>query len=106
MAISALIETGISQKVEKDFTTLPDIRRHFEESFWKRRNIQGNKPLTIHHVLPSFMITGFGLMPSIILFILELMTCFNKKRSQTKLFHKTISLKQAGITNISAPVMG
>ena len=102
MAISALVETGIRQKVENDFTALPHLRRHFDEAFWKRSNVQGNKPLTLHHVLPSFMLTGFGLIPSIIIFILELMPCLNKKRGQADRFHNTKPLKEFETTNIPA----
>ena len=66
--------------MQNEITTLQAFRGHFEESFWMRRNVQGNRPLTVHHVLPSFMVLGFGLIPSIIIFILELLLCLNKKK--------------------------
>ena len=84
VAISSWLETGISQKMENDITTLPAFRGHFEESFWTKRNVQGNKPLTIHHVLPSFMILAFFLISSKVIFILELLLGMNKKRSRGK----------------------
>ena len=67
--------------MENDITTSPAFRGHFEESFWTRRNAQahGNKPLTIHHVLPSFMLLGLGLISSITIFLLEFLPCFKKK---------------------------
>ena len=80
MAISSWLETGICQKMENEITTAPAFRGYFEESFWTRSNLKGNKPLTIQHTLPSFMALGFGLIPSIIIFILELLPCLNKKR--------------------------
>ena len=80
MAISSWLETGIHQKMQKEITTSQAFRGHFEESFWTRRNVQGKKPLTIHHVLPSFMVLGFGLIPSIIIFILESLLCLDIKK--------------------------
>ena len=80
MAISSWLETGICQKMENEITTSPDFRSYFGGSFWARINLHGNKPITIHHVLPSFMVLGFGLIPSIIIFILELLLCLNKKK--------------------------
>ena len=79
-AISSWLETGICQKMENEITTSQAFRGHFEESFWTRRNVHGNRPLTVYHVLPSFMVLGFGLIPSIIIFILESLLCLNKKK--------------------------
>ena len=80
MAISSWLETGIQQKMQNEITTSQAFHGHFEESFWTRRNVQENRPLTVHHVLPSFMVLSFGLIPSIITFILELWLCLNKKK--------------------------
>ena len=44
----------------------------------------GNKPLTLFHVLPSFMVLGLGLIPSIIIFILELLTRVTTKRTSVE----------------------
>ena len=51
------------------------------------------------------MIIGFGLIPSIIIFILELIPRFNKKRSQADPLHGTKPLKQFGTTNVHATVI-
>ena len=75
--------------MEKDITTSPDFCFHFEESFWTKRNAHGNKPLTIHHVLPSFILLGFGLISSIIIFILEFLPCFKKKRIHAEPIQET-----------------
>ena len=66
--------------MENEITTSQDFRGHFEEAFWTYRNVYGNKPLAIYHVIPSFMVLGLGLIPSIIIFILELLTRVTKKR--------------------------
>ena len=74
VAISSWIETGISQKMEKDFTTSLAYRGHFEEAFWKYSGtMHSNKPLTLQHVLPSFMALGLGLILSIIVFMSEML---------------------------------
>ena len=66
--------------MENEIRTAPAFRGYFEESFWTRSNVKGNKPLTIQHTLPSFMALGLGLVPSIIIFILELLPCLKKER--------------------------
>ena len=70
------MESGISQKMEKDITTSPHFRGFFDGAFWTRGNDKENKPLTIIQVAPSLMILGFGLIASIIIFITELILSF------------------------------
>ena len=74
--------------MENEITSSPAFRGHFEASFWTRRNVQGNKPLTIQHVLPSFMMFGFGLVSAIIVFIVEMLLGLKKKRSLRKSFEQ------------------
>ena len=81
VAISSWVETGISWKMENDFTTSFAYRGHFQDAFWKYpKNVPSNKPLTFQHVLPSFMVLGLGLIVSIIMFMPEMMLCHNKKK--------------------------
>ena len=63
-----------------------DIKREYFDgaSFWTRKNAYGNKPLTLIHVLPSFMVLGFGLIPSIIIFTLEILLHMNAGRANVK----------------------
>ena len=90
VAISSWVETGIHQKMEIEITSSPENRGQFEESFWTRTNVQGNKPLTLQHVLPSFMIYGFGIISSMVVFILELRPCLKMKTSLRKSFEQDI----------------
>ena len=83
-AISSWLETGIRQKMENEIKTSPTWRGHFETSFWTRKEAYGNKPLTLIHVLPSFMLLGLGLIPSIITFTLELLIHMNAGRANVK----------------------
>ena len=80
MAISSWIETGIYQKMRRDITSSPDFRGYSEESFWTQKKIYGNKPINIYHVLPAFMALGFGLISSMISFILEFLLGLKRKR--------------------------
>ena len=71
------MESGISQKMEKDITTSPHFGGFFDGAFWTRGNDKENKPLTIIQVAPSLMILGFGLIASNIIFITELILSFS-----------------------------
>ena len=65
--------------------TSPTWRGHFDEtSFWTKKDEYGNKPLTLIHVLPSIMVFGFGLIPSIITFTLEVVLNMNARRDNVK----------------------
>ena len=82
-AISSWLETGIYQKMENEIKTSPTWRDHFDEtSFWTKKDEYGNKPLTLIHVLPSIMVLGFGLIPSITIFTLEIL--LQGKRTDVK----------------------
>ena len=82
-AISSWLETGIRQKMENEIKTSPTWRSYWA-SFWTRKDAYGNKPLTLIHVLPSFMLLGFGLLPSIIIFSLEILLHMNARRANVK----------------------
>ena len=84
-AISSWLETGIRQKMENEIKTSPTWRGYFDEtSFWTRKDAYGNKPLTLIHVLPSFMVLGCGLIPSILISILEILLHMNARRANVK----------------------
>ena len=80
MAISSWIETGIYEKMRRDIASLPDFRGILEESFWTQKKMHGNKPLIIYHVVPALIALGFGLISSIISFILEFLLGLKGKR--------------------------
>ena len=69
--------------MENEIKTSPTWHGHFD-SFWTRKKAYGNKPLTLIHVLPSFMMLGFGLIPSIIVFTLEILLLMNSGRVNVK----------------------
>ena len=71
--------------MENEIKTSPTWRGYFDEtSFWTRKDAYGNKPLTLIHVLPSFMVLGCGLIPSILIFILEILLHMNARRANVK----------------------
>ena len=81
MAILSWMASGIYQKMEKDITTAKAFRQHFKEAFWTGNGtVRGNTPLTMWHVSPSFIFLGFGLVPSLVAFFLELLYHLSEKR--------------------------
>ena len=71
--------------MENEIKTSPTWRGYFDgTSFWTRKDAYGNKPLTLIHVLPSFMVLGFGLIPSVIIFILEILLHMNARRANVR----------------------
>ena len=85
--------------MEKDITTSPALRHHFEEAFWTKPNSMGNKPLTMKHVLPSSIILGFGLFLSIIVFSLELLYLTKEKITANHISENNYCNQDPGITN-------
>ena len=63
--------------MENDITAAQAFRAHF--AFWTKKKEYGNKPLTMQHVLTSILVLGFGLILSVIVFILEVWPCLTKK---------------------------
>ena len=78
MAISALIESGIYQKIEKDNKAMKAYQKYFD-LFWTREKLRSKKPLKIDHVMPAFGLLAIGLITSTTIFILELASYFYKK---------------------------
>ena len=95
MAVNSLLDNGIYQKIEKDITTSKSLRVNLE-MFWVREQLRSNKPLTIDHVIPAFILLGLGLIPSTVVFFLELIHLLCKKKNATKesgSYERTISNK-------------
>ena len=62
-----------------------DFRGYFEESFWTDNHAMGIEVLTMKHVLPSLMALVFGLILSMIIFIVErLVLCLKKEKVGVK----------------------
>ena len=80
---SSLLESGIYQKIEKDIKTSKAHRGYFNV-FWTREKLRPNKPFTIDHAIPAFLVLGLGLTPATLIFVLELVqhSC-RKKRTNT-----------------------
>ena len=89
MTVAAWLESGIYLKMEKEITTSRHFRDLFE--FWTKGNEQENKPLTLQHVLTSFLVLGFGLTLSSTIFILELWPGLNKRLIWGKPITKKLS---------------
>ena len=95
VAVSSLLENGIYQKIEKEITTSKAYRGIFDV-FWVREQLRTNKPLTIDHVIPTFILLGLGLIPSTVVFFLELIHLLCKKKNARKesgSYERTISNK-------------
>ena len=84
--------------MENEIKTSPNFRGYFEESFWKKKTEYGNKPLTMNNILPSLMLLGFGLIPSTLIFILELMHHWSRKRGSVEATSDNHALNHKFIT--------
>ena len=80
--MSLIVNNGIYQKVEKDLTTSSAFRDWFD-GFWAPELLRANKPLTIYHILPSFMELGLGFIFSAFVFSLEVLGPQKKSGNQT-----------------------
>ena len=80
--MSLIVNNGIYQKVEKDLITSSAFRDWFD-GFWTPELLRANKPLTIYHILPSFMELGLGLIFSAFVFSLEVFVPPKKSGNQT-----------------------
>ena len=91
VAISALLESGIYQKIEAEIKNVNPygenkIRRwYYLDVFWVPEKLKSNKPFTIDHSIPAFIVLGFGLPSASMIFIVELII---------QLFHKNIPGKR------------
>ena len=78
-----MLEGGIYQKIEKDIKT-SKVHRGYFDVFWAHEKLRPNKPFTIDHATPAFLVLGFGLTPATLIFVLELVQHFcRKKRTNT-----------------------
>ena len=64
--------------------TSPLLRKSFAEAFWAKRETRGNKPLTLKHVAPSFMILLFGVILSLIIFSVEIFLSVDKRKTSVQ----------------------
>ena len=75
------MESGIHQKMETDITTAQAFRGFFKDAFWTRDETAHNDaPLEMEHVFPSFILLGFGFVPSVIALFVELLYHLHGKR--------------------------
>ena len=70
--------------MEYEITTSPNFRGEFEEIFWANKQTLGNKPLTLKHVAPSFMILVFGVILSLIMFSVEIFLFVVKRKTSAE----------------------
>ena len=78
-AFSSLLEGGIYQKIEKDIKT-SKVHRGYFDVFWAHEKLRPNKPFTIDHATPAFLVLGCGLTPASLIFVLELVQHFCRKK--------------------------
>ena len=83
MAVSSLVESGIYQKITKDVAS-SNAKGGYHKVFWVREQLRANKPFTIDHAIPAFIVLGFGLVSSTLIFFLELLRHLCRKRSNRK----------------------
>ena len=83
-AISAWLEMGIRQKMEKDIKTSPKFRGNFEEAFWSQANVLSNETLGIDHILPCIVLLAVGLFLAIMAIVQEFILACKAKRTKNK----------------------
>ena len=70
--------------MENEVITSPSLRSSFEDVFWAYKKTLGNKPLTLKHVAPSFMILVFGVILSLIIFGVEIFLFVVKRKTSAE----------------------
>ena len=81
MAVSSLLHSGIYHKFQNDIKTSKMFRRYYTDIYWIRENMRPNKPLSVDHALPSFIMLGLGIIPAAIIFFVEVFhSKFKKER--------------------------
>ena len=85
VAVSSLLHSGIYHKFDNDIMTSKTYQRYFFDNYWIRENLRPNKPLTIDHAVPSFMMLGLGIIPAAIIFFLEVLLHKFKKSPTSKM---------------------
>ena len=82
-----------------DITTSAAFRGRYE-FIWRKSRGVGNKPLTIKHILPCFMMLGLGIVISMIIFILEATRySLNKSKTGVKTIDSETRATLRGIAN-------
>ena len=74
--------------MEKEIKTSMAYRGQFDV-FWIPEQLRSNKPFTIDHAIPAFLVLGLGLTPATIVFLLELMQHFCRKKTTDMAFGST-----------------
>ena len=70
--------------MENEVITSPPLRSSFEEALWANRQTLGNKPLTLKHVAPSFVILVSGVIISLIIFSVECFLFLYERKTSVK----------------------
>ena len=92
MAISALLESGIYQKIETEIKTVspygPNRNRrwYYFDVFWVPEKLKSTKPFTIDHSIPALIVLGSGLPFALMIFLLEVVGHFYQKKILSKGF--------------------
>ena len=88
MAIHWWLASGTYQKMEADVYALQG-GSSWEQAVWTPITVRGNEEisLTLSHLLPSFGLLGLGLIPSAIVFLIELMKQSYNKRARKSMTH-------------------
>ena len=73
-----MVAGGIYQKLERDVDTLQGGTGD-RQPFWVYYYVRDNIPLRVEHFAPSFCLIGFGLIPSIIVFLVEVRHGLHKR---------------------------
>ena len=69
----------------------PSIHGTFnDKAFWTPTNVIGSEILTISHVLPSFLVLAFGLVSSVIAYVLEKVSCQSDDNVKPTLQHSNM----------------
>ena len=80
MAIHRWLASGVDQRAERDIYDSQG-GSSWEQAVWTPKRLRGNVSLTLNHLLPSFGILVFGLLPTAIIFFLELLHNLYNKRA-------------------------
>ena len=80
MAIHRWLASGAYQRMERDIHDLQG-GSSWEQAVWTPKRLRGNVSLTLNHILPPIGILVFGLIPSAIIFFLELLHNLYNKRA-------------------------
>ena len=87
--MSSLVESGIYQKIRQDVAS-SYAKGDYHKVFWVREQLRPNKPFTIDHAIPAFIVLGFGLVSSTLTFALELLRHLCRKKRTSKASGSTL----------------